>query len=79
MFINDYRSIFQDIPSDLFGSFLVDKTTKPADIDILSVGHRVFHNTKKCFNSYLDIGLVDARLFCYLCDYLCFCHFKIKV
>ena len=72
--INDNGRVPGDVAGNFFLSILVNKTPKPANIDIMAAGHGVFNNGKEGFHGCSYIGFVDSCLVCNLIDYVCFRH-----
>lgn len=72
--VDHHSGVFRDIPGYFFCSFLIDETTEPSHINILSIGQRVFYYRKKGLKGVRYLGLIDSGLIGDLCNYVCFRH-----
>ena len=72
----DHKScIPRDVSGDLTLPFLIDKTAKAPDINVVAVRHRILHYTEKSFYGCGHISFVYPGLFRDFVYYICFSHF----
>ena len=69
-----------NIPRNFFLAFLIDKTTKPANVNVIAIRHRTFHHAEKCFNRGGNVCFVYTGFFSDFVNDVCFRHsLNIKV
>lgn len=72
--VNNDGSIARDVTRNFFLPLLVDKTSKPTDVDVLSASHRGLNNIEERFYGMRYIGFIYSGFLCYLSDYVSFGH-----
>jgi hypothetical protein len=82
MLIDNQSSIPGNIPGDFLLPLFVNKTSKTADINIVTVGHRGLYHAKKGFYGRCNICFINSCFFSYFVYYICFSHgaiFRCKI
>src|SRR5699024_2883624 len=74
MFRNLYGYIFLDISTYLCSSFFRNKTTKTANVNVLSLGYIVFDLFEESFQRDQNINLGNAGVFGNIVNDICFSH-----
>lgn len=74
MLFNDQGRVAGYVARNFPFALFIDETAKSPDINIVALGHVVFHHGKKCFNGCSNIGLIDTCFFCDFVDDIGFCH-----
>lgn len=74
MFVNDDGGVARNVTRNFFLPLLVNKTSKPTDVDVLSASHRSLNNIEERFYGMRYIGFIDSGFLCYLSDYVSFGH-----
>lgn len=72
---NHYRYIASDIAGLLLGTGLDDERTEATEINILTIGQRVFNYFHERFYYFKHCGTIDTGGFCDLKNDFSFCHF----
>ena len=74
MLVDYHRGILRNVPGYFLGSLLINETTEPSHVNILSLGQRVFYHRKKGLKGVRYLGLIDSGLIGDLRNYICFRH-----
>src|SRR5690606_2636674 len=76
MLVDNERCVSGSISGYFLLALLVDKTPKPANVDIMPICHRRLNHTKARFNRRRHIGLVNTGFLRNLVNYICLGHFR---